>query len=119
MPLGIQPSIQTVEAASSPQQLLGQATSPFRFSKSSKINTHLHVQLAVGGNPFEDGAGGSPHSKKSSTLPKEIRVDLPSSPRTHSRRLQSESEEKARKLNHKSLVPWKSKHRKAQSLGGK
>ena len=105
VPLSVQQSKQT---SSSPQSNLH---SPFKSTKSSK---NLHVQLAVA-NPFEDGFGsGSPRSKKSSTLPKEMRADLPSS---HSKRAQSESEEKARK--NKSLVPWRSKHRKAQSLGGK
>ena len=101
-----------------------QAKSPFRSTKSSRNSSQLYVQLAVG-NPFEEIAGSSPRSKKGSTLPKEFRAEQPGSAagaapvHVHGKRTQSESEEKSRRLNPKSFVPWKIKHRKAQSFGGK
>ena len=72
--------------------------------------------------PSFDGSNfdNSPRAKKGSTLPMDLRMDPPKfHGHSKSSRTQSESEEKARKLNPKSLKPWKSRHRKAHSLGGK
>lgn len=78
----------------------------------------------VSGPSFDDDFNNSPQAKKGSTLPKDLRIEPPtfhhSGPgHIKGSRTQSESEEKARKSNPKSLMPWKIRHRKAHSLGGK
>ena len=95
------------------------------MSKSSKAgSSHVAVQLTVSGPSFDDDFNNSPQAKKGSTLPKDLRMEPPtfhhSGPGySKGSRTQSESEEKARKSNPKSLKPWKIRHRKAHSLGGK
>ena len=109
-------TVTTSNHLSSSPSLTGQSKSPFKMSKSSKANTH--VMVTVSGVSFDDDFDNSPRSKKGSTLPKDLRIDQPNF-HGHSKRVQSESEEKARKSTPKSLVPWKMRHRKAHSLGGK
>jgi hypothetical protein len=111
---------------SSSPSLSSHSKSPFKVSKSSKTSTHVAVQLKVSGPSFDNDFDNSPRAKKGSTLPKDLRID-PQTFQGHGSgsgyskgsRTQSESEEKARKSNPKSLMPWKIRHRKAHSLGGK
>ena len=98
---------------SSSPSLSSHSKSPFKLSKSSKTNAHVTVQLMVSGPSFDNDFDNSPRAKKGSTLPPNFHGHSKSS------RTQSESEEKARKSNPKSLMPWKIRHRKAHSLGGK
>ena len=105
--------------ASSPS-LPTHSKSPLKTSKSFKASAQVNVQLMFSGPSFDDNFESSHRPKKGGTLPTDIRMDPPNFyGHGKSSRAQSESEEKSKKSNPKSLVPWKIKHRKAQSLGGK